>query len=137
MKTRKGTVLTIFTRTACLFLMGAVMSGVAWAHTLTVTASASCVNGVPVISYTAVSWCTGGTGSGCNNAEIDILFDGVKVDAQPFSFTTTPPDQFSGQKPAPSATTTVIVEGVAVDAWGRWRPGWSNQQRDCYYPHQL
>lgn len=125
MKTRMGGVLTMFRQIACLFLMGAITSGVAWAHHLTVTATASCVKGVPVISYTAVSWCTGGTGSGCNNPEIDILFNGVKVDAEPFSFTTTPPDQFSGQRPAPSSTTTVIVEGAAV---GTWDDGFLNGQ---------
>jgi hypothetical protein len=51
--------------------MGAVMSGTAWAHFLTVTASASCVSGVAVISYTAVSWNPGGTGG--SNTEIDIF----------------------------------------------------------------
>jgi hypothetical protein len=109
-------------RTAWLFLIGAlavgfqgVVAGTASAHTLTVTATASCVNGAPVISYMAISWNPGGTGG--SNTEIDILFDGVKVDAQPFSLATTPPDQFSGQMPAPSATNTVIVEGVASGAW--------------------
>jgi hypothetical protein len=92
-----------------------VVAETASAHSLTVTASASCVNGAPVISYTAISWNPGGTGG--SNTEIDILFDGVKVDAQPFSLATTPPDQFSGQMPAPSATNTVVVEGVAIAVW--------------------
>ena len=99
-------------RIACLLSMGALMSGMAWAHSLTVTASASCVDGTPVISYTAVSWNPGGTGG--SNPEIDIFFNGVKVDAQPFSL---PTDQFTGQAPAPSATNTVTVEGVAVGVW--------------------
>ncbi len=102
-------------RVACLFLMGAVMSGMAWAHSLTVTASVSCVNGAPVISYSAVSWNPGGTGG--SNTEIDIFFNGVKVDSQPFSLATTPQDQFSGQKPAPSGTNTVIVDAVANGVW--------------------
>jgi hypothetical protein len=117
-------------RTARLFLMGAlaigflgVVAGTASAHSLTVTATASCVNGAPVISYTAISWSPGGTGG--SNTEIDILFNGVKVDAQPFSLATTPPDQFSGQMPAPSATNTVIVEGVAS---GVWDDGFANGQ---------
>lgn len=113
----------MFRRIACLFLMGAVMSGMAWAHSITLTASASCVNGAPVISYTAVSWNPGGTGG--SNTEIDIFFDGVLVDSQPFSANTTPPDQFSGQKPAPSATNTVVVEAVAN---GDWDDGVGNGQ---------
>jgi len=82
------------------------------AHYLTVTASASCVKGVPIISYTAVSWNPGGVGG--SNTEIDILFDGVKVDSQPF---VAPKDQFSGQMQAPSAATLVTVEGVATGTW--------------------
>jgi hypothetical protein len=93
-----------------------VMAGTASAHFLMVTASASCVNNAAVISYTATSWNqTDFTGT---NPEIDILFNGFKVDAQPFTLATTPKNQFSGQKPAPSGTTTVAVEGVAVDPWG-------------------
>ncbi len=88
------------------------------AHGLTVTASPSCVQGVPVISYTATSWNPGGTGG--SNAEIDILFNGVKVDAEPFAL---PSDSFSNQMPAPSATTTVLVEGVAIDNWDDGEPG--------------
>ena len=58
--------------------------GTASAHSvIIITATASCVNGAPVISYTAISWNPGGTGG--SNTEIDILFNGVKVDAQPFS----------------------------------------------------
>jgi hypothetical protein len=109
-------------RTAWLFMLvilaigfQGVVARTASAHHLTVTASASCVNGAPVISYTAVSWDQIDLAG--SNPEIDILFNGVKVDAQPFSLATTPKNQFSGQKPAPSATNTVIVEGVAVDAW--------------------
>jgi hypothetical protein len=95
--------------------LNGVAARTASAHSLTVTASASCVDGAPVISYTAVSWNPGGTGG--SNTEIDILFNGVKVDMRPFSLATTPPDQFSGQKAAPSATNTVIVKGVASGAW--------------------
>lgn len=90
------------------------------AHFLTVSASASCVNGAPFISYTAVSWNPGGVGG--SNTEIDILFDGVKVDAQPFAL---PTDQFTGQMQAPSATNLVTVEGVAV---GAWDDGFTNGQ---------
>ncbi|HWO34473.1 MAG TPA: hypothetical protein VNO32_37245 [Candidatus Acidoferrum sp.] len=109
-------------RIAGLFLIVAlaigiqgIVAGTASAHSLTVTASASCSNGAAVISYTAISWNPGGTGG--SNTEIDILFNGVKVDMQPFSLSTNPPDQFSGQMPTPSATSTVVVEGVASGTW--------------------
>ena len=93
-------------------------AGTASAHHLTVTASASCVNGAPVISYMAVSWSVGTIGG--SNAEIDILFNGVKVDSQPFAL---PTDEFSGEKPAPTATNNVVVEGIAIDSWGDGFPG--------------
>lgn len=82
------------------------------AHDFTLTATASCVNGAPVISYTAVSWAPGQFGG--SNPEIDILFDGAKVDAQAFTPTS---GQFSGQQQAPSATNAVDVEGVAIGNW--------------------
>jgi len=110
----KRTVRLLLVAALAIGLQG-VLVGTASAHTLTVTASASCVNGAPVISYMAISWNPGGTGG--SNAEIDILFNGVKVDAQPFSLATTPPDQFTGQMPAPSATNTVVVTGVAIANW--------------------
>jgi hypothetical protein len=89
-----------------------LLTSPATAHSLTVTASASCVNGAAVITYTAVSWNPGGVGG--SNTEIDILFNGVKVDAQPFAL---PTDQFTGQMQAPSATNSVDVEAVAIASW--------------------
>jgi hypothetical protein len=112
----------MFRRIARLFLIGAavfglqgVIAGTAWAHFPTITASTSCVNGAPVISYTSVSWAPGQVGG--SNPEIDITFNGVKVDAQPYLASTTPPDQFSGQKPAPAGAGTVVVDAVAVGIW--------------------
>jgi hypothetical protein len=90
------------------------LAGTASAHSLTVTATAACsANGIPVITYTVVSWDT--TDLAGSNAEIDILFNGVKVDMQAFTVATM--NQFTGTMPAPSGTNTVIVEGVAVDKW--------------------
>ena len=99
------------------------------AHSLTVTASASCVNGAPVITYTAISWNPGGTGG--SNSEIDILFNGVKVDAQPFAL---PTDQFTGQMPAPSATNVVTVEGVAISLWDDGFPAGETSSVDVTIP---
>jgi len=111
-----------FRRTTLLFLTGAaavvfqgVVAQTASAHSLVVTATASCKNGAAVISYTATSW--NHTDIGGTNTEIDILFNGVKVDAQPFSLSTTPANQFSGEKPAP-ATASVTVQAVAAGNWG-------------------
>jgi hypothetical protein len=94
-----------------------LVAEMASAHHLTITATASCnVDGIPVIKYTATSW-NQLTIAG-SNAEIDILFNGVKVDAQAFTLLTTPKNEFSGHHAAPSATNTVDVEGVAIDDWG-------------------
>jgi len=99
------------------------------AHSLTVTASASCVNGASVISFTATSWNPGGIGG--SNSEIDILFDGVKV----FSGAFTPASgQFSGQLPAPSATNVVTVEGVAVGTWDDNFPNGQTSSVDVTIP---
>jgi hypothetical protein len=115
----------MFRRKAWQFLMGVLaigfqvfVAGTASAHTLTVTATASCLSGSAVISYTATSWDQNPADTGGTNPEIDILFNGVQVDAQPFLSNTTPPNQFSGQMPAPLGTNTVIVEAVAAAKWG-------------------
>lgn len=82
------------------------------AHEFTLTASANCTNGAPVISFTATSWNPGGVGG--SNGEIDILFNGVKV----FSGSFTPSSgQFTASIQAPSGTSVVTVEGVAIDNW--------------------
>ena len=108
-----------------LFAFQAVVVQNAWAHYPIVAASASCSNGAPVISYTVTSWDPGSVyapGDG-DNSEIDVLFNGVGVDAQPFLPNTNPPDTFSGVKPAPQATTSVDVQAVAAGFWGDNNPG--------------
>lgn len=90
----------------------------AHAHSLTVTATASCSNGAAVISYTAVSWDQNPADPGGTNPEIQILFNGVVVDTEAFLSTSTPPDQFSGMIAAPSGTNTVDVEAYAAAPWG-------------------
>jgi len=113
---------SVFSRTASLFLTGAaaiafqgIVVQMASGHSLTVTAAAACQNGVAVINYTATSWDQIDTAG--SNPEIDILFNGVKVDSQPFTLATNPANQFSGQKPAPSGTNSVDVTAVAVGTW--------------------
>jgi hypothetical protein len=98
-----------------LLMLGALVSisSAAWAHSLTITASASCSNNAAVISYTVTSWDLS-TVAG-SNSEIDVLFNGLQVDAQPFVL---PGNQFSGQKPGPSGATSVTVETIAANNWG-------------------
>jgi hypothetical protein len=90
----------------------------AYAHFPIIAATASCSNGVAVISYTVTSWDQNPADPGGTNPEIDVLFNGFKVDAQPFLSTTTPPNQFTGVKPAPAFTATVDVQAVAAAVWG-------------------
>lgn len=112
-----------------LCVQGILFAGPASAHYLTVTASASCVNGAAVISYTATSWQIG-TAAG-STPEVDILFNGVVVDAEPFAI---PTDAFSGQAPAPLATTLVTVEGVVIHSWGDGQPGGQTDSVDVTIP---
>lgn len=112
----------VLTGVALLVLQAAVVQK-AYAHHPNIAATASCSNGIAVISYTATSWDPGSTqapGDG-DNPEIDIYFNGIKVDMGAFLPNTNPPDQFSNTLPAPAATTSVDVQAVAAQAWG---DGW-------------
>jgi hypothetical protein len=90
----------------------------AFAHFLTVTATASCSNGAAVINYTVTSWNQDPANPGGTNPEIDVLFNGIKVDEEPFLSNTTPANQFSNTLPAPPGTNNVDVTAVAAQAWG-------------------
>lgn len=113
---------TVLTRMASPLLIGAaaiafqgVVVETAHAHSLTITANATCVNGAAVIGYTVTSWDrVDTTGS---NPEIDILFNSIKVGSGAFTLANT--NQFSGTIAAPSgsAGTTVTVEAIAVASW--------------------
>lgn len=110
-------------RTVSLLLIAVVaiclqgfFASTASAHHPTVTASASCVNGAAVISYTSISWDPSNLNNDGINPEIDILFNGNKVDMG--AYTVANNFQFSGQKPAPLAALTVDVQAIAVGTWG-------------------
>jgi hypothetical protein len=98
-------------------------------HSLTITASASCVNGVATISYMATSWDQSSDNGGVN-PDIGIFFNNLTGTGTPNAtgfFTTSQPvplNQFSGQAPAPTAAVTVDVVGVALAAWGDGYPGY-------------
>ena len=90
----------------------------AYAHYPIISATASCSNGSAVISYTASSWDQNPADPGGTNPEIDIYFNGVKVDMGAFAANSNPPDQFSNTLPAPAATNNVSVQAVAAQPWG-------------------
>jgi hypothetical protein len=123
--------MSAFSRVASVFLTGAAMivllgftAQKAYAHSLTITATASCgVNGgAATISYTVTSWDQNPADPGGTNPEIQVLFNGVVVDTEPFISTSTPPNQFSNTMPAPAGATTVDVEAFAVQNWGDGYP---------------
>jgi hypothetical protein len=95
------------------FAIQAFMGSTAWAHHVTISASAVCVGADAVINYTSVSW-SPNAGEG-ENPEIDIRFNGVKVGQGAYVFATG--NQFSGSAPAPSGA-TADVSAIAVGVWG-------------------
>jgi hypothetical protein len=114
---------TVLGRMASLLLVGAAAVAfqgavvqTAFAHSLSLVASSSCVNGAPVISFTATSWNTTDiTGS---NTRIDILVNGVNLTHGAFTLANS--NTYTGTVAAPAGTagTTVNVEAQANGAWG-------------------
>ena len=91
----------------------------ALAYFLTISANAVCTDGVPTINYTAGSW---GTHLAGTNTAVNVLFNGVVVDTQPFVL---PTNSFSGSEPAPAGATSVTVTAIgagpgetASQVWG-------------------
>jgi hypothetical protein len=112
---------TVFTRIAMLVVLGVMVvgfQGIAYAHFPIITASASCVNNAPVISYTASSWDPANTNNDGTNPDIQVLFDGAVVDTGAFK---NPNFAFSNTLPAPAGTNEVDVQAVAAAPWG---DGW-------------
>jgi hypothetical protein len=116
-------------RPAFVFLTGMfafafqlMAAGTASAYFVGLTAAAECDTntGALSISYTATSW---GEHASASNPQIDILFNNVVVDSQPFVL---PTNSFSGSKAAPAGAgggSVVSVTAVAVGAWGDGFPG--------------
>ena len=84
----------------------------AFAYFLTVQANAVCTDGVATIHYTAGSW---GTHAAATNTAVNVLFNGVVVDTQPFVL---PTNSFSGSEPAPAGATSVTVTVIGAGVWG-------------------
>ena len=122
---------TAIRRAASLFLTGVatiVFQGLvvqtAFAHSLTVAATAVCSNGAPVINYTVTSWNQNLYDTSGENPEVQVYFNGALVDTESFLDSQLPePDQFSSSKPSPAATGTVNVEAIAAGTWSDLFPG--------------
>lgn len=99
-----------------------VFSSAAWAHHPTITASVVCDStGNAVIQYTSTSWSLN-PGEG-ENAQIDILFNGVKVASGAY---VSPVYSFSGSAPAPAGSgpgDPVTVTAYAAVPWGNGHSG--------------
>jgi len=89
-----------------------VSASSAFAHFLTITASAVCTDGAPAITYNVVSW---GSLPEASNPQVNVLFGATVVDTQAF---VAPVNAFSGSKLAPAGATTVTVTAVAAGTWG-------------------
>jgi hypothetical protein len=88
------------------------MSGVAFAHSLSITAEANCDAGTPTISFTVVSWSTGVDGS---NPSVVVSFNNVTAFTGAFLVGTG--NTFSGSATAPAGA-TVAVSATATALWG-------------------
>lgn len=108
--------------TLATLVFSLVLSSPAWAHSVTISATAVCgTNGGFTINYASVSW-TDGAVIG-ENSEIDILFNGTKVGSGAYVY---PGNSFSGSASAPAGLgsgDTVSVTAVAVNNWGDGYPG--------------
>ena len=129
---------TILGRMASILIVGAmavVFQGVAYAHHPNIAATASCSNGIPVISYTASSWDPANTNNDGTNPDINILFDGAVVDTGAF----VPPNfAFSDTLPAPAGTNKVDVQAVAAAPWADgWPAGRKCSSQACSMGHNF
>jgi hypothetical protein len=112
----------MFRRIAQLFLVTVlvvafqtIVAGTASAHHVTLAASAACTNNAVVISYTVTSYDQVDTAG--SNPEVDILFNGLKVDAEALTLATNPKNAFSGQR-ITVLTGTVNVTALVIGTWG-------------------
>jgi hypothetical protein len=105
----------IFVAVALAVAFQVVMVGTASAHSVGITANATCQNNTAVISYNAFSW-DFLTVSG-SNTEIDIRFNGTTVDSKPFTLASNPPNQFTGSQSS-QLTGQVTVEAFVAGTWG-------------------
>ena len=91
----------------------ALWTSAAFAHGVTIEASASCVEGVAFIDYSSTSW-SPNPGEG-EHSNIVISFNSVAVGSGAYVFATG--NTFEGSAPAPSGP-SAIVTATAVGPWG-------------------
>lgn len=104
----------------------------AFAHHPTIQAEAVCdTGGNLVINYVSTSWQTT-VSPGSGNPQIDILFNGVKVDQGAY---TAPTYSFSGSKPAPSGTSATVT-ALAVGTWDNGTKSGQSQSITVTYPNE-
>jgi hypothetical protein len=98
---------------AVAFAVSTFTAGAALAHHPEIGAEAVCdpATGLVSINYISTSWFIGEPGGG--NPQIDILFNGVKVDEGAYA---APSYSFSGSQPAP-ALPSVTVTAFAAGLW--------------------
>lgn len=107
--------------------------GSAAAHGLSVSATAVCSNGAPVIQYTATSWLAG-TGGG--NPQVQIQFNSVPVATGAFA---SPAYAFSGTSAAPAGAQATVT-ALAAGTWDDGAPGGASASvlvtipTDCVVP---
>ncbi len=127
---------------ACAMLaLPLMLVNAAWATSPTITAYAACdTSGKVIITYTSTAWDP--TSIYAANSEIDVLFNGVKVDAQPYNAGNN--YSFTGSAPAPLSAgpgDTVSVTAFAAGLWyGIYDGGQSSSvtvtipTEGCYQP---
>ena len=109
-------------------------AGGAWATSLSLTATAVCANGSPVIQYTATSFVAAFDGG---NPQIEIRFDGSTVATGAFQSSNS--YSFSGSAAAPAGP-QVAVMAIAVGNWDNGVQGGQNASvlvtipTDCVAP---
>ena len=96
---------------ALAIVLQVFVAGNASAVSLSVTASAVCSQGLPVIQYTARPWSPEPAAA---NSQIQILFNSVPVATGVFQ---SPNYSFSGTAAAPTGN-TVTVTALALASWG-------------------
>jgi hypothetical protein len=120
---------SLFSFRRALALVLCLTAGSALAHHPNITAEAVCSDaGSLVINYTSTSWSTS-TGGG-ENAQIDILFNGVKVGQGAYAY---PVFAFSGSAAAPAGTQATVT-AVAVANWRNGTAGGQVAATTVVYP---
>ena len=99
-----------------MIVMFALAAQQAYAHSLSITASASCSGNQAIISYAVTSWDTTGNGEGLN-PDVRVFFNGVQVDKESFNLTQTPPGYFTGMAPVPMGAGSVTVTAQVFADW--------------------